>query len=237
MTSHGTRHPLNQLLESLHAHFGTNIKETTNNALELLEQIDINSRIIDAIHNALRDTYSDGDSQKVACSDILDEIFADFSQAMYLFSVGLIVPARMLVRRALELGVASVYMWDIPHEYWGWRKHDDDLGFSKMIEHLSSERYTTYLTNICGQKICNQGAFKDFKDFYRSLSNTVHGKSDYLAPLSPERYKSNDNNIETHLETTINVQCALLKLWCGRFVGLGSIIETQFPHRLSRGNT
>ena len=69
--------------------------------MDLIEKVDVNSRIIDTVHSALRSTYSGGDSQKIACSDILDEIFADFSQAMYLFSVGLIVPARMLVRCAL----------------------------------------------------------------------------------------------------------------------------------------
>jgi len=147
--------------------------------LAFLETIDINSRIIAAIRTELRATYCGSDCQKLECADILDEIFADFSQAMYLFSVGLIVPARMLIRQALELGIASVYMWDMPHEYWGWVKHGDDLSFSKMIEHLSSERYATHLRNINGITACNQA---HLKGFYRSLSNTVHGKFNELPP-------------------------------------------------------
>lgn len=196
-----------------------------------IETIDINSRIIDSIRIKLRDTHALGDCQKVECADILAEIFADFSVAMYLFSVGLIVPARMLVRRALELGVASVYMWDMPHEYWGWIKHDDDLSFSKMIEHLASDRYATHLANIGGHTACDQ---KEFKEFYRGLSNTVHGKFDDLPPLSPERYKSSENNIEKHLKSTIEVQLALIRLWCGRFSSLHAFIDTEFPQPLRR---
>jgi hypothetical protein len=72
---------------------------------------------------------------------------------MYLLSVGLIVPARMLTRRAFELGLGAVYMWDLPHKYWGWAKHDHDLGFTEMIEHLTSQSYLTHLANVQGKSV------------------------------------------------------------------------------------
>lgn len=231
MTSHAKRLPINHLLENLHTSFGTNIKDISPETLELIENIDINSRIIDAIRVELRAAYARDDSQKLGCTDILDEIFTDFSLAMYLFSVSLIVPARMLVRMALELGIASVYMWDIPHEYWGWVKHEDDLSFSKMIEHLSSDRYATHLANVHGKKACDQ---TQLKKFYSSLSNTVHGKLNDLPPLSPERYRFDKNNIQTHLKLTIEVQQALINIWSGRFPELGTFIEKKFPQPLRR---
>ena len=96
-----------------------------------LEAIEVNCRCIDGIRHQLVDHYSNGQDHKRRCAQLLDEIFSDFALALYLFSVSLVVPARMLVRRALELGVASIYMWDLPHEYWGWSERDFRLDLLK----------------------------------------------------------------------------------------------------------
>lgn len=103
---------------------------------------------------------------------------------MYLCSIGLIVQARMSVRRAFELGLATVYMWDLPHEYWGWRRGDEDLRFSAMVAHLNSGGFLESLKHLRGvesvQPICDQA---EFQSIYRELSNTVHGKISGLPPL------------------------------------------------------
>src|SRR5262249_40551089 len=51
---------------------------------------------------------------------LFDEMFADSICSVYLAGAGLHTPARMLMRRVLELGVAVVYLWDLPHEFWAW---------------------------------------------------------------------------------------------------------------------
>jgi hypothetical protein len=226
MTTHAQRQPLKELLENLHQHFGENITSMNSEVLALMESIDVSSRVIDSIRNELRENYCNSDVHKLHCADLCGEIFANFSQAMYLFSSGLVLPARMLVRTALELGIAVVYMWDMPHEYWGWVKHDEDISFSKMIAHLSTERYATHLANLGGKGVCDQNALKLY---YASLSNTVHGKLSELPPLAPERFKVEGADIQKHLTLTINVQRALIDIWCGRFSTPSFFIEKQFP--------
>jgi hypothetical protein len=137
MTNYAQRQTITRLLGSLHTKFGGNIESLEQDTIKLFDKIDLNSRVIDGIRVALLADHCGTDSQKKNCAEILDEVFTDFTLAMYLFALGLNVPARMSVRRAFELGVASVYMWDLPHEYWGWKKFDTDLSFSNMVTHLT----------------------------------------------------------------------------------------------------
>ena len=231
MISHAPKQTVNELLNSLHASFGRNLGNADEITTSLFDKIDLNSRVIDGIRTILLKEYSVTELQQNICTDLLDEIFTDFSTAMYLLAVGLIVPARMSVRRAFELGVALVYMWDLPHEYWGWRECDSDLSFSNMITHLNSKGYLTYLakSSKCPQidPICDQA---QFQSFYRKLSNTVHGKVDGLPPLSPERFAAEKNGINGQLELTSEVQNAIINLFLSRFPRLKEEIEKLFPH-------
>ena len=218
------------MLGSLHKKFGTNIGSLTQQAVELLERIELNCRAIDGAFSELIRTHCGDDRQKRECASLVQEIFADFSLAMYLFASGLIVPARMLIRRALELGIAVVYMWDLPHEYWGWKQHDEDLSYSKMIEHLASPRYLTHLAVLSGKEISDQCCDVEIaKKLYRKLSNTVHGKLDGLPPLSPERYSSETNQVEEQLKLAFDVQRLLIDTWLNRFPTLAPFIKSEFP--------
>jgi hypothetical protein len=225
------RREAKELLQGLHSHFGSNINSLTPAVVTLIDRIDLYSRVTDEIRVIILRLYCNGDKQKISCAELLGEIFSDFSQAMYLFSVGLIVPARMLIRRALELGLAFLYMWDMPHEYWGWAEHGDDLSFTGMIEHLSSPKYATHLANVRGTLAFNQRAIREM---YRSLSETVHGKHDDLPPLSPRRFDLVDVGIDKHLQLTINVQRSLVDMWCGRFCEIRELVDKQFPQPLWR---
>lgn len=192
--------------------------------------IDLNSRIISEIRSILSADYCDSESQKRICEEILEEVFTDFSIAMYLCAIGLIVPARMSIRRAFELGLATIYMWDLPHEYWGWRHQDQDLSFSAMVTHLNSIGYLEYIAQLQRVKsvppICNQSKFQSI---YRELSNTVHGKISELPPLSPERFSQDKNGIEKHLKQTADAQNIIIQLLFARFQGLKLRIEAAFP--------
>lgn len=228
--SHAPRQPVKELLHSLHANFGQNMNALGQEYDSQLDSIDLNSRIISEIRTIASENYCNTDAQKKICSEILDEVFTDFSLAMYLSTIGLIVPARMSARRAVELGLASVYMWDLPHEYWGWRQRDQDLSFSAMVAHLNSVGYLEYIRQVHGLEsssaICDQGKFQVF---YRELSNTVHGKITGLPPLSPDRFSPDKNGLQNHLQLIRNTQAAIIQLLFGRFPDLESRIEQAFP--------
>jgi hypothetical protein len=230
MPSYASRQSVTKTIGSLHEAFGRNITNVSQSEVELFDDLDLNSRTIAEIRTVLLRDYCTTDEQKKICADILDEVFSDFTLALYLFSAGLIVPARMSIRRALELGLASVYLWDLPHEYWGWKKHDVDLSFSAMITHLNCEGYRAYLASIHGapavSPICD---FPRLQRFYRQLSNTVHGKTEALQPLSPERFTAGKNDLKTHLNLAIEVQGELIALLYGRFHGLKANIDQSFP--------
>jgi hypothetical protein len=232
MTSHGhaKREPIVDLLTTLHSKFSTNLSVLDPEVVTLLETIDLNSRAIDGAADELERTHSGGEKHKLECALLIQEIFADFSQAMYLLAIGLVVPARMLMRRGFELGLAIMYMWDLPHEYWGWAKHDQDLSFSKMVDHLCSPGYVELISNLQNKTDpewpCNSTALQTL---YRTLSNTVHGKTDVLQPLSPERYSSSMKNVGEHLKLLVQIQKTILTLWCARFDGVKHHLSKEFP--------
>lgn len=230
MTIYAQRQAITELLVSLHDKFGRNIKILNSETIFLFDKIDLNSRLINEIRAVLLIDYCGTDEHKKNCAEILDEVFADFTLAMYLLAVGLIVPARMSARRAFELGVASVYMWDLPHEYWGWKNSNMDLSFSNMVAHLNSVGYLAYLASIHGRpntdKIFDQ---TNFQRIYRELSNTIHGKAEGLPPLSPDRFATEKNGISEHLQLTNEVQDTLINFFYGRFHRLEEKISTQFP--------
>ncbi|SDF37735.1 hypothetical protein [Phytopseudomonas seleniipraecipitans] len=229
-SSHAQKQTVKEILLSLHEKFGQNINSLEGDPWEVIEKIDMNSRIISEIRTILSDEHCDTEGQSKICSELLEEVFSDFSLAMYLCSIGLIVQARMSVRRAFEIGLATVYMWDLPHEYWGWRSGDQDLSFSAMVTHLNSCGYSEYIKHIRGGDfactICDQSKFQKI---YRELSNTVHGKISELPPLSPERFLPNRNGVIDHLTLTASAQRAVIELLLGRFSGLREKIEDAFP--------
>lgn len=231
MSNHAPRQPVKNLLCALHENFGKNVSNIGEDAIPILDIIDLNSRTISEIRTVLKTAdFCGSEGQKNICAELLDEVFTDFSIAMYLCTIGLVVPARMSIRRAFELGLASVYMWDLPHEYWGWRNKDQDLSFSAMVAHLNSVGYSAYLAHVQGQesalKICDQDKFQSL---YRELSNTVHGKIAGLPPLSPERFSPEKNGLAKHLKLITDAQQAVTSLLYGRFSGLQARIEIALP--------
>ncbi len=234
MPDHAPRIPVKDLIASLHANFGASLDSLPTVATAELEAIEVNCRCIDGIRHQLVDHYSNGQDHKRRCAQLLDEIFSDFALALYLFSVSLVVPARMLVRRALELGVASIYMWDLPHEYWGWIEQDSDLTFSKMVDHLNSKGYLAYVAHERRKSFDddhNEICPSALQRFYRTLSQTVHGKAEGLPALSPARYSPLSNKLSEHLKLTVTVQNALITMWCSRFAGLSEYVDHNYPGR------
>jgi hypothetical protein len=228
--THAKREPIVALLTTLHYKFAANLNGLDRDVIALLEIIDVKSRAIDGVAGELQRSHSREGKHQPQCAHLIEEIFADLCQAMYLLATGLVVPARMLARRAFELALAIVYMWDLPHEYWGWAMHDQGLNFSKMVEHLCSPGYLTLISSIQNKTPpdwpCNSTALQTL---YRTLSDTVHGKSEGLPPLSPERYSPNMKNVGEHLKLLTEIQKTILNLWCARFGGIREHLSKEFP--------
>lgn len=215
MDSFAPKQTFTELITGLHNKFGKCLEGLSPASLKLFDEIEQKCRVVGELRSTV---FAEAESRHAHCAEIFDEVFADFSVAMYLLAAGLIVPARMAVRRALELGVAAIYLSDMPHRYWGWRKHDEDLSFTEMVTHISSSSYESYIQNLhqlaAPKKLCDP---KRLQAYYRDLSNTVHGKYDGLAPLSPDRFSGDDKNLRPHLEITLEVQKAVLDLIKNRF--------------------
>lgn len=230
--SHGERIPMDQVLNLLHTTFGSNLKSINPAFLPHVDKIDLQSRMISEIREQLLRHYSAGPVQTTICKELLDEVFSDFSLALYFGGCGLIVPSRMSTRRAFEIGLAAIYLWDLPHAYWGWRNQDDDLSFSGMVAHLNSIGYIEFLKQVHGidsiGPICKQ---REFQEIYRELSNTIHGKTSNLPPLSPARFSLEESQefVEQQFSLIQRAQAAILGMFFGRFVKLQEKVHEAMP--------
>lgn len=229
--THAPRQSVKEILDALHKKFGSNLDLISEEkTTQLFDSIDINSRTISEIKAALIKNCNGFEPHKKKCAEILDEVFSDFSLAMYLSSIGLNVPARMSARRGFEQALAVVYMWDLPHEYWGWIGKDLDLSFSAMINHLNSSGYLEFMSKIGSQTTSN--SFCDqakFQKIYRILSNTVHGKTADLPPLSPQRFSSDQNGLDENLNLIIDTQNAIIQMLLERFFEVQKITHNTLP--------
>jgi hypothetical protein len=235
--AHGERIPMDQVLSSLHASFGSNLKSIDPAFVPQVDKIDLQSRMISEVRDQLLSHYCSGPVQRTICEDLLDEVFSDFSLALYFCASGLIVPSQMSTRRAFEIGLAAIYLWDLPHAYWGWKNKDDDLSFSAMVAHLNSIGYMEYLKQVHGAEsidtICKQ---KEFQEIYRELSNTVHGKTSNLPPLSPARFSLDDSQsfVNQQFKLIQRAQAAILRMIFGRFVQLEEKVQEAMPQILRK---
>lgn len=234
---HSERISVSQLLKSLHDGFGENLKSINSNFLDHLDRIDLQSRVISEIRENLLSDYCTSVFHKTICNELLDEVFSDFSLALYLCASGLIVPSQMSTRRAFEIGLATIYLWDLPHCYWGWKNKDEDLSFSAMVSHLNSTGYLEYLKQahegIAVEPICRQ---RDFQEIYRELSNTAHGKTSGLPPLSPARFSLGESQLYVirQFELIYRAQSAILRLIFGRFAQLENKVQEAMPQILRK---
>lgn len=167
--------------------FNGNFDKWLNLKNDNLQLIFTYLQIISAIGQALKDQSSLKHHND--CCLIFDELFADTVSALYLASCAIDKPALVILRRVLELGLASVYLWDMPHMANAWRKYDQDLSFSEMLKHINSEGYRSYVseetetqieTDLFPTNTCQQ--------IYCYLSNIVHGKICSFESSLPDKF-------------------------------------------------
>jgi hypothetical protein len=217
------------ILGQLHQKFGINITAAAGVPATETEKVEARARAFAVVGMILSET-SDLTATQREILTIYDELFADTVCSLYFAACALDKPAQMLLRRVLELGVGIVYLWDLPHLYWGWKTCDLDLSFKEMTDHLSSPQYRAYLTATLGpipkSGICD---FVAARAVYRDLSNIVHGKPSTFESVLPDRFNFTHRDWDAYLALAKKVEDLLLDLWQNRF----PLITKELPKRTS----
>ena len=174
---------------------------------------------------------------QVELTKLFDELFADLVLSIYFASIALDRPAEMLLRRILELGVSVIYMWDMPHVYWGWKANDSDLNFQDMLAHLTSQDYKSYLElGLSGTASEHTFETKEINKLYRAFSNTIHGKISTVESGTKMAFSFDSGDWQKYLENANKVSDILFSLWFSRFPWLREPIAKQpLNIRLSQG--
>lgn len=150
-------------------------------------------------------------------SGLFDEIFSDLACALYLSACALDVPARMLLRRSLEIGVATLYLWDRPVTFWAWREHDEDLSFKEMLEMVASSNYRTFVRkenpDYDGAEIINA---MQCNALYRKFSNVMHGKISSFESYNPDRFTHTNADWSAELTDISSVVSTIINAWAKR---------------------
>lgn len=177
-----------EIMSELRDKFNANFDEWLSLGDDSLETIFIYLQIIPKIGQALKNQSTLKHHNE--CCLIFDELFADTVSALYLAACAIDKPAFIIMRRVLELGLASVYLWDMPHMANAWRKFDQDLNFSDMLKHVNSEGYLSYVSEETENKIeTDLFPNKSCQEIYGYLSNIVHGKMCSFESSIPDKFK------------------------------------------------
>lgn len=140
------------------------------------------------------------------CCSIYDEIFSDGVSALYLATNAMNKTANIVLRRILELGVASVYLWDLPHVAHSWNDYDYDLSFSDMLKHVNSQGYLAYISSENGTPVetCIFPTL-ELQNIYGGLSDIVHGKISTFESSLPDRFTFLEKEWQTFINLLLEV--------------------------------
>lgn len=221
--------PLPDLLEALHKKFGENL--TTGASADdynLAVKHEIRARVIQYIGVILGKRSTNLEHQKLI-SKYFDEIFGDMVCAIYFSFSGLDNPARMLIRRALELALVTIAYWDNPAAFWGWNSNNDDISFKELTKLLSGTGYQKFI-EVEGSKILNTVEFvKKLSDQYANLSNIVHPKPYNFETMLSNKFFFSSNDLKTSLGIIEVIQISFIQLLLCRFNSIDTELKIVFP--------
>jgi hypothetical protein len=219
----------------LNRKFSSNLELALVRERELTIFVETQARAIPVVARILEKSSGITDWQKDALC-MFDEIFADITCAIYLSACALDKPAQTVLRRALEIGIATVYLWDLPHAYWGWKESDEDLTFNEMLEHMSNSGFGSLVKHQNPHFSDNQlFDISRSRVIYRRLSNIVHGKMMSFESTLPDRFQHKESDWRGQLETIADVEALLLQMWNNRFRCVSENLELEFPQLRMKG--
>ena len=177
-----------QVLIELNRKFNGNFAEWESLTDHKLEKSFVGLHCIAAVGEVL-ENYKASKHHDICCK-IFDEIFSDGVASIYLASNAMDKPACIVLRRVLELGLAAIYLWDMPHIAISWKQHGQDLSFTEMLKHINSKGYVSYIASENDIEIDNEIIpTHKAQEIYGSLSDIVHGKIATFETSLPERFK------------------------------------------------
>jgi hypothetical protein len=213
--------PISEILKHLHQKFGNNLLESEKYCA-LAEKHEANARQLGATRDFLAKEAKSKHQAEIATQ--FDEIFSDSIVALYFAFSGLDIPACMLARRALELGLVLICYWDKPSDYWAWKEHDDDVSFSKLLAHLSSDGYNSFLIQEGSTDTTRfKKVIASLPDLYSRLSNVVHPKTYNFETSGEATFNITEAELRSTLSRIKEVQECLLLLLHRRFPQIISI--------------
>ncbi len=217
------------VLTKLGTKFNENLQKATKAADTTATKADLFARAIAEMGEILREDTQLPAAQKEIAT-IPDEVFADMVLSLYFGACGLDSPAHSVLRRALELGIAVVYLWDLPHCFWGWKSHDADLIFGDMVDHLAKPQYKSYVASLnSSYQLRDIFEYSEARRLYRLLSNTVHGKISTHAAQLPNRFQFDTNSWHSHCALVNRVGAVILDSFRSRFFHSGPELLKRLP--------
>jgi hypothetical protein len=204
------------VFRELNSKFSANLAISLTQHSQAFEMVEIRARAIAAVGSILATQSLTPFQCEIA--GIANEIFADVICSIYLAGCALDNAAKIVLRRAFELGIATVYLWDLPHVFCDWKEHDHDLSFSEMVKHIESPGYKSFVRRVNTKS--QDGQVIDAarcQHFYGCLSDTVHGKICTLESILPARFSQQVEDWRAYLDLVTEGENILLDLWKARF--------------------
>lgn len=178
----------NEIMIELNKKFNSNFQECTAIDNSKLDKSFNGLHCIAAVGEIL--STRKGSKHHEICCKVYDEIFSDGVSSIYLAANAMDKPANIVLRRILELGLAAIYLWDMPHMAFSWNHYDQNLSFSEMLNHINSKGYISYVNNENQTKIENEIIPSNrAQKIYGMLSDIVHGKITTFESSMPDRFK------------------------------------------------
>ncbi|MCG5502212.1 hypothetical protein [Ectothiorhodospira lacustris] len=177
-----------QVLIELNQKFNGNFAEWKSLTDHKLEKSFVGLHCIAAVGEILEDHKAS--KHHDICCKIYDEIFSDGVASIYLASNAMNKPACIVLRRVLELGLAAIYLWDMPHMAFSWKQHDQNPSFTEMLKHINSKGYASYIANENNMDVDGDMVpMNKAQEIYGTLSDIAHGKITTFETSMPERFK------------------------------------------------
>ncbi len=204
-----------EVMIELNQKFNQNFNMWESLADAKLEKAFIGLHCISAIREILIKRATE--QHRSICCEIYDEIFADGVSSIFLSSNAMDKPAKIVLRRVIELGIAAIYLWDMPHKAHLWDQDDQGLSFTEMLNHINSKGYISYVNNINSSQIKELIAQSRAQKIYGELSDVVHGKITTFESSIPDRFKFVEEKWNQHLVIFEEVIYMLIRSFFLRF--------------------
>ncbi len=199
----------------LNQKFNGNFNDWSSTQNARLHKSFVNLNCIAAIGVHLHENHTS--LHHTICCKIYDEIFSDGVSSIYLATNAMDKPARIVLRRILELGLAAIYLWDMPHMAYSWNHHDQDLSFTEMLNHINSKGYLSFVNDENSSDLEQLIPSTRAQKIYSDLSDTVHGKITTFESSLPDRFTFSEHKWQQFIKLFEEVTDMLASTFINRF--------------------